>query len=172
MNNRTTVTVVGHVATDPRLRDVATGTKVTSFRLATTERRFDKALKEWRDGATMFFTVTCWRSLAENVFSSVTKGQPVVVQGRLHVSSYDDKDGILRNIIEIDAGVVGHDLSRGVSSFTKSDPVVRAEIDAAESAREVEGEEAPSYEAATGEIIHGGTPVAPVPSTAGLAGLA
>jgi single-strand DNA-binding protein len=157
VNNQTTVTVVGHVATEPRLREVATGTKVTSFRLAATERRFDKALKQWRDGGTMFFTVTCWRSLAENVFSSVKKGQPVVVEGRLHVSSYDDKEGVARTVIEIDAGTVGHDLSRGVSIFTKSDLLGRAEKGtAAELAREADDEETLGLDPAPDEIVaHG-----------------
>lgn len=152
MNNQTNVTVVGHVATEPRLREVATGTKVTNFRLAATERRFDKSLKEWRDGGTMFFTVTCWRGLAENVASSVKKGQPVIVEGRLHVSSYDDKDGATRTVIEIDATALGHDLSRGVSTFTKA--TARTERDmAAELSRELDGEEMPVFDPVTGEIL-------------------
>ena len=154
MNNQTNVTVVGHVATEPRLREVASGVKVTNFRLASTERRFDKSLKEWRDGGTMFFTVTCWRGLAENVFSSIQKGQPVIVEGRLHVSSYDDKDGAARTVIEIEAAAVGHDLVRGVSSFTKADAGARAERDAAlELARDLESEDVPVFDLTTGEIL-------------------
>lgn len=152
---QTNVTVVGHVATEPRLRETATGAKVTSFRLATNERRFDRSLKEWRDGATMFFSVSCWRGLAENVLSSVKKGQPVIVEGRLHTSSYDDKDGATRTVLEIDAAALGHDLARGVSTFTKADFTARAEQEvSAGLARELDQDEAPPpFDPATGELL-------------------
>ena len=118
--NETMVTVVGHVATDPALRTTSGGARVASFRLASTERRFDKGTNGWRDGSTTFFTVTSWRNMGENVCESVEKGQPVVVHGRLRDSSYDGKDGQRRTVLEIEAFALGHDLSRGVSRFTKS----------------------------------------------------
>jgi single-strand DNA-binding protein len=117
--NETMVTLVGHVATEPALRITTGGARVTSFRLASTERRFDKGVNDWRDGHTTFFTVTTWRTMAENVCSSVTKGQPVVVHGRLRDSSYEAKDGQWRTVLEVEATSLGHDLSRGVSAFTK-----------------------------------------------------
>jgi len=117
--NETMVTLVGHVATEPTLRVTTGGARVTSFRLATTERRFDKGVNGWRDAHTTFFTVTTWRTMAENVSSSVAKGQPVVVHGRLRDSSYEAKDGAWRTVLEVEAFALGHDLSRGVSSFTK-----------------------------------------------------
>jgi single-strand DNA-binding protein len=118
--NETMVTLVGHVATEPALRITTGGARVTSFRLASTERRFDKGVNDWRDGHTTFFTVTTWRTMSENVFASVHKGQPVVVHGRLRDSSYESKDGQWRTVLEVEAFALGHDLSRGVSLFTKS----------------------------------------------------
>ena len=118
--NQTNVTVIGRVATEPRMHEVPGG-KVTNFRLATTERFFDKTKNEWRDGDTTFYGVSCWRALAENVAGSVQKGQPVIVEGRLHASSYDDRDGVPRMDIKIEARAVGHDLSWGTSSFAKSE---------------------------------------------------
>jgi single-strand DNA-binding protein len=117
--NETMVTLVGHVATEPALRITTGGARVTSFRLASTERRFDKGVNDWRDAYTTFFTVTTWRTMAENVCASVTKGQPVVVHGRLRDSSYEAKDGQWRTVLEVEAFALGHDLSRGVSTFTK-----------------------------------------------------
>jgi single-strand DNA-binding protein len=117
--NETMVTLVGHVATEPALRITTGGARVTSFRLASTERRFDKGVNDWRDAYTTFFTVTTWRTMAENVCSSVKKGQPVVVHGRLRDSSYEGKDGQWRTVLEVEAFALGHDLSRGVSDFTK-----------------------------------------------------
>ena len=118
--NETVVTVAGNVAAEPRTRLTAGGVRVTSFRLASTERRYHKELKAWRDGETVYYTVTCWRAMAENVAESVTKGQPMVVHGRLRVRTYDDKDGVSRTSVEIDARSLGHDLTWGTSEFTKA----------------------------------------------------
>ena len=117
--NETLVTVTGYVAQEPILRLTGSGTKVVGFRVATTERRYDNGLKDWRDGDTLFFGVSCWRSLGENVLASVHKGDPVVVQGRLRDGSWQ-KDGVTHFKVEIEASTVGHDLSRGVSRFAKS----------------------------------------------------
>lgn len=115
----TTLTVVGHVATEPQLRLTSTGTRVVSFRLGSTERRYDKALRGWRDGDTVFWTVTCWRNLGDNALDSLKKGQPVLVFGRLRDGGYE-RDGVRRTVFEIEAYALGHDLSRGVSHFTKA----------------------------------------------------
>ena len=117
--NETVITVVGNVAQEPRLRVTTNGTRVVSFRLASTERRFDRGLGSWRDGDTIFYTVTCWRNVAENLMDSVEKGQPLVVHGRLRDGSYE-KDGHKHAVFEIDAYALGHDISRGVSRFTKA----------------------------------------------------
>ena len=74
--NETMVTLVGHVATEPTLRITTGGARVTSFRLASTERRFDKGINDWRDAYTTFFTVTTWRTMAENVCTSGTVPEP------------------------------------------------------------------------------------------------
>jgi single-strand DNA-binding protein len=142
--NETIVTVVGNVAQEPRMRVTSAGARVSSFRLASTERRFNRQLGGWRDGDTTFYTVTCWRTMAENVFESLKTGQPVVVQGRLRTSSYE-KDGQRRTSVEIEASAVGHDLARGVSTFIKAGPGASPERElvgelASELDRELEGE--------------------------------
>jgi single-strand DNA-binding protein len=119
MANETNVTVTGYVAQEPVLRLTGSGTKVVNFRVATTERRYDKGVNGWRDGDTLFFAVSCWRNLGENVLESVHKGDPVVVQGRLRDGSWE-KDGVTHAKVEIEATAVGHDLAKGVSRFTKS----------------------------------------------------
>lgn len=123
--NETVLTVVGNVATEPTLRATSSGVKVASFRLASTERRFDKGLSAWRDAATLFWWVSCWRALGENVVESLVKGQPVVVQGKVRERTYDDRDGQRRTSLEIEATTVGHDLSRGTATFCKAAGVQR-----------------------------------------------
>ena len=117
--NETLVTVVGRVVNDPALRVTSGGARVASFRVASTERRYDRATGGWRDGDTVFWQVSCWRRAADNVVDSLVKGQPVVVHGRLRERSYE-VDGQRRTSLEIDASTVGHDLSRGVAQFRKT----------------------------------------------------
>ena len=117
--NETVITVVGNVVREPSLRVTNNGTRVVDVRLASTERRYDKALGAWRDGETIFYTVTCWRNVAENLMDSVEKGQPLVVHGKLRDGSYE-KDGQWHTDFKIDAYALGHDISRGVSRFTKA----------------------------------------------------
>lgn len=117
--NETVITVVGYVATEPTERVTAMGARVASFRLASTERRFDKKLNGWRDVSTTFYTVSCWRNTAENALDSVSKGDPVVVHGKLRHSTYE-REGQTRSVLEIDASALGHDIAKGVSRFTKA----------------------------------------------------
>ena len=154
--NETLVTVAGNVAGEPRFRVTAGGVRVASFRLASTERRFNKELGSWRDGDTVYYTVTCWRTMAENVSESVQKGHPVVVHGRLHVSSYE-KEGQTRTAVEIEARSLGHDLSWGVSTFTKAGPATNADRQVVgEIASELDDEQ--PFDPQTGELIdHGPT---------------
>jgi single-strand DNA-binding protein len=116
--SETYVTVVGNVATHPELRQTSSGVPVTRFRLATTERRYDRASDRWSDGHTNFYTVWAWRNLGENVCGSLAMGEPVIVQGKLRVVEREDKG---QNYVSasIDAATIGHDLSRGTSAFRR-----------------------------------------------------
>jgi single-strand DNA-binding protein len=121
----TFVTMTGNVTDEPRLRVTAGGQKVTSFGMAFTERRLDQTTGVWHDGETMFARVSCWRAMAENVVDSIAKGQPVVVHGRLRLRSWDDAKGERHTELDINAKAVGHDLSRGVTSFRKANAAGR-----------------------------------------------
>lgn len=147
--NETIVTVVGNVAQDPKMRVTAGGARVVSFRLASTERRYNRDIKAWRDGDTTFYTVSCWRAMAENVFGSVQTGQPVLVHGRLRNRSYE-KEGQRRTVLEIEAYSLGHDLARGVTRFTKVVPSAPADR---ESVSDLDDDE--RFDAVTGELPDG-----------------
>ncbi|WP_018333443.1 single-stranded DNA-binding protein [Actinomycetospora chiangmaiensis] len=108
--NETWVTVTGNVATDVTWRRTTTGS-VANFRLMSNERRFDAQSGSWNDGNRLAVRVTCWRSLAENVRMSITKGDPVVVHGKLFTSDYE-QEGVRRTSTEIDAKSVGLDLRK------------------------------------------------------------
>jgi single-strand DNA-binding protein len=114
----TAVTLTGFVATEPKLWFTKqSNTAVVNLRVGTTPRRVD-GNGEWRDGASSFFTVNCWRRLALNVHGSLRKGSPVIIRGRLRTRSWDD-NGKVRTLVEIEADSIGHDLSFGWSTFVK-----------------------------------------------------
>ncbi|SDG30760.1 single-strand DNA-binding protein [Sinosporangium album] len=112
------ITLTGNVATEPRQHQFSDGTRVTSMRVATTGRYFDRRAGEWRSAGTTFFTVRCFRSLADNVAQSIRLGHPVVVHGRLRIRHYQRGDEP-RMVAEIEAGSVGHDLRWGIGSYAR-----------------------------------------------------
>lgn len=112
MTTAPTVTVVGRVITDVTARVTTTGDKVANFRIACQERHYDKELGLWVDGDRMYIGVACWRKLADGVTESLSKGDQVVVNGRLKIREYTADDGARRASPEIDARAVGPDLAR------------------------------------------------------------
>lgn len=116
----TTVSIIGQIATDPKLFTKDGGAEFCTFRLASTERRYDAAKSEWVDTDTNWFTVNAFRSLARHASQSFKKGERIIVVGKLRVRPWekDDKKG---TSVEIDADGVGHDLRFGTSVFTKQD---------------------------------------------------
>lgn len=114
-----TITVRGWLGADVVLRE-AGGVPVASFRLACTPRKFNRRTESWSDGETQWYSVSCWRGLAENCASSLRRGDPVVVHGRLELRPYVNGNDVEVISFEIDAVHVGHDLSRGTSVFTRA----------------------------------------------------
>ena len=133
------ITVVGNVGAPPRTRVVASGAVVTDFRIASTPRRVDRSTGAWSDGETIWFGVSCWRLLAENVASSLRTGDRVVVTGHLRAHTWKTELGDERSGLEVDAQTVGFDLSRGkavqertVPLTVTTDPGGRADVLAGE----------------------------------------
>ena len=145
--NETIVTVVGNVVSDPVMRATKSGKVFVSFRIAATERRYHRDAGGWRDGETLFLGVTAWRALAENAANSLSKGQPVIVHGRLRHVSWEH-EGQRRTASEVEAYEIGHDLNRGTTAFTKGSRVspdreeADVAIEQAEQAEEAELAEA------------------------------
>lgn len=164
--NDAMITVVGNVAAEPRYLITKNGTPLLSLRLASTPRRFDRDTGQWRDGDTMFLTVTCWRSLAANAQEALRKGDPVVVTGRLRLREYE-RDGERRLSVEVDASTVGHDLGRGVARFDRA----RRSTGATAEDRQVAAELAGVWETSVDrEAADGPTPDGPTVDREGTGG--
>ena len=113
----------GRLVADPELRQTPTGVSVATFRLAV-DRDFKN--KETGEKDTDFVTIVTWRSTAEFVSRYFTKGRMAIVEGRLQMRNYTDRDGNKRTAAEVVADNVYFGDSRrdaeGGGGFSYSAP--------------------------------------------------
>ena len=100
--------IVGNLVEDPEVRFTNAGIAVTNLRVAVTQRVQQDG--QWRDGDTSFFKVNVWRGQAENLAESLTKGDRVMVTGRLRQRSWETPEGDKRSATELEADEVGASL--------------------------------------------------------------
>ena len=117
--NETLVTLSGWLGSDVTTRQAGESV-VASFRVACTPRRYQKKTDEWVDGDTQWYSVTTWRTLAENCARSLHRGDPVVLHGKLNAQVWTNSAGIDVTSFDIEASFVGHDLNRGTSEFARN----------------------------------------------------
>jgi single-strand DNA-binding protein len=115
--NATEITVIGNVVNSPQRVRLQNGS-VTNFRLASTERRFDRERQEYVDGGTFWSDVECYGDLGGYVSHSVSKGDPVVVVGTLTTRQWENENG-RGSVSKIRAEAVGHNLARGTADLKK-----------------------------------------------------
>ena len=89
--------IMGRLTRDPELRRTQSGTPVTSFSLAV-DRDFKSQSGEKE---TDFIDVVAWRATAEFVAKYFTKGRMAVVEGRLQIRDWQDRDGNKRRSAEV-----------------------------------------------------------------------
>lgn len=90
--------IMGRMVRDPELRHTQSGTAVASFSLAV-ERDFKD--KTTRERTTDFIDCVAWRSTAEHVSRYFSKGRMAVVEGRLQMRDWTDKEGNKRRSAEV-----------------------------------------------------------------------
>ena len=92
------IVIMGRLARDPELRHTQTGTPVASFRLAV-----DRDFKDKNTGerATDWIDVVAWRGTGEFVSRYFTKGRMAVVEGRLQIRDWTDREGGKRRSAEV-----------------------------------------------------------------------
>ena len=113
------ITLVGNVASTPEHAQTPSGVSVLTFRLASDRRRFDAKSGTWVDAGTNWYTVSAYRRLADNARDSLSKGDSVVVTGRLRLREWESS-GRRGMCAEVDAEALGPDLRWGTSRFTRS----------------------------------------------------
>ena len=92
------ITIMGRLTRDPELRRTGTGVAVASFSIAV-DRDFGG-----RDGGekkTDFIDCVAWRQTGEFISKYFTKGRMIVVEGRLEMRDWTDKEGNKRRNAEV-----------------------------------------------------------------------
>ena len=118
-----TVTILGNLTRDPELRFTPSGAAVVGFGIAVNRNIQNKTSGEWETQAD-FFNVTAWHKLAENCAESLSKGDRVLVTGRLSQESWEDKkDGTKRSTVKIIANTIGPSLEFASCNIEKNPKV-------------------------------------------------
>jgi single-strand DNA-binding protein len=120
MAGDTVITVVGNLTGDPELRFTPSGAAVANFTVASTPRAFDRQSNEWKDQETLFMRCSVWREAAENIAESLTRGNRVIVTGRLKSRSYETKEGEKRTVVELEVDEVGPSLRYATAKVNRT----------------------------------------------------
>lgn len=124
-----TITLTGLVATVPYVVNHDDKVPFVSFRLASSQRYYDRRTSQWVTGDTNWYTVTAFRALAINAAASVSKGDRVLVTGRLKIRRWEsgERNGLS---VDVEADSIGHDLVWGTARWARTvqrDPSVAEE---------------------------------------------
>ena len=92
------ITIMGRLVRDPELRRTGTGIAVASFRVAVDR---DFAPKDGGERKADFIDCVAWRQTGEFISKYFTKGRMIVVDGRLEMRDWTDKEGNKRTSAEI-----------------------------------------------------------------------
>ncbi len=116
------VILIGNLTRDPELNETPSGVARCSFAVAVTRDYANS------DGTreTDFFNITVWRRLAENCGKYLKKGNKVAIIGSLQNRSYEDKDGIKRNVTDVVASDVEFLTPKSAQGDYESEPNVSA----------------------------------------------
>jgi single-strand DNA-binding protein len=119
-----TVTISGNLTRNPELRTLPSGQAVCNIRIAHNDRRKDAA-GDWID-APAYYDVTIWSGLGEWLSKNLTKGQKVVIAGRLKWREYE-VDGTKRQAVDITADSVVP-VTRASATSSEPDAVPAATV--------------------------------------------
>jgi len=93
------VILLGNLTRDPELRYVPSGTAVVDLGLAVNDRR-KNASGEWVEETT-FVDVTLWGRTAEVASEYLSKGSPVLIEGRLRLDTWENSEGQKRSKLRV-----------------------------------------------------------------------
>jgi single-strand DNA-binding protein len=92
--NYNKIVLCGNLTRDPETRHIQSGSSVTKFALAVNRRTK-------QGDETMFIDIVAWEKLGEICGQYLKKGMSVLIEGRLAIRKYDDKDGVKKTAVEV-----------------------------------------------------------------------
>lgn len=104
MRSLNRVMLIGHLASDPEVRETPSGLTVSNFPVVT-NHQWKNAEGDLQEEAN-FHRVVTWRKLAENCVKFLKKGSGVYVEGRLIHRKFEDDNGKMRYFTEVVADSV------------------------------------------------------------------
>lgn len=113
------LTVVGNLVADPEPRVSQAGKSWVTFRIASTPRIRDRQSGDWSDGEPLWLGCRAYGEYADNIAASLSKGQRVIVQGRLTQRSYTDNQGQQRTSLDLEVEEVGPSLRFATAQVTR-----------------------------------------------------
>lgn len=119
MSQQATVTIEGIVGSDPKKTGHEGSIPFCTFRVGSNRGFWNRKTNQWQDSPTTWTTIKCYKNLALNVLSSVSKGDPVIISGNLVTDSWE-RDGVRRSQLSIEATAVGHNLISGTSVYRRN----------------------------------------------------
>ncbi len=117
----TPVTLTGRLGQDPELKFGNNGKAIARFSVVTSRRVLDKTTNTWTDEDTTWWNCTAFGPLAENIAESLEKGCLVIVVGRAHNESWNDKNtGEKRTAMKVIADEVAPSLRFATAKIQKA----------------------------------------------------
>lgn len=111
------VTLIGNLTSDPELRFTPSGRAVANFGFAVNRSYTDKNGSKVEKPT--YFQVSVWSDMAENVASSLNKGNRVIIQGYLETEDWTDREGNKRTSIRITANEIAPSLRWATAQVTR-----------------------------------------------------
>ena len=99
--NYNRIILIGRLATDPELKYTPSGIAVTQFRLAVNRPLSSEARAQGTQEQADFIDIAAWRQSAEYAAQYLATGRLVLVEGRLQIRTYTDKEGQNRKAAEV-----------------------------------------------------------------------
>src|ERR1039458_8206573 len=114
-----TITVIGNITRDPELKFLNSGQAAIRLSIAVNRRWQNRQTQEWEERVS-YFEVTGYGSMAENAANSLTKGNRVIVSGRLEQRSWETENGDKRSVVEINADEIAPSLRFATAVVTRT----------------------------------------------------
>jgi single-strand DNA-binding protein len=121
------ITIHGRLTADPELKQTQSGVSFCNITVAV-----DRSYKNGEEKQADFFTVICWRNLADMVGKYFKKGKEILVSGEMQSRKWKDKDGNNRVSWELMANSVdfcGSQSDSNGSDFSPSAPPVQPNME-------------------------------------------